>query len=115
MFDENEIIEFFNRIINATDLNASDIKTNVTKFYDYLVLTKMCDEETLIKLSKIVVCINEILKIKSTIGYIDIGNLLLESDKQKTFYKTRNDDKHYGHYTRSYVDRCSSGVQVRRC
>ena len=101
MFDEQEIIEFFNRIINATDLKDQEIKINVTKFYEYLVLTKMCDEESLEKLSKIVMCLNEILSIRKTIGYIDIGTLLQEPEEPKRLTKRPQKKKHYNHYESS--------------
>ena len=101
MFDEQEIIEFFNRIINAPNINNQEIKVNVTKFYEYLVLTKMCDEETLEKLSKIVICINEIITIKKTMGYIDIGTLLQEPETPKKLSKRPQSKKHYNHYESS--------------
>ena len=82
MFDEKEIIEFFNRIINAPNLKEEEIETNVTKFHQYLVLTKMCTEETLDKVAKIVQCIKELLKIKKTLGFIDIRTLLAEKPEQ---------------------------------
>ena len=117
MFDENEVIEFFNRIINAPDLNDSDLKINITKFYDYLTLTKMCDKNTLKKLSKIMFCIDEIITIKQNIGYIDIGILLLEPEKQKRLYKTPKNNRHYSHYeSNSSSSSCgSSSVSVSRC
>lgn len=98
MFDEQEIIEFFNRIINAPDTSNTEIKINITKFFEYLVLTKMCDEEALQKLSKIVTCINEILTIKKTMGYIDIGNLLQEPAEPKKLTRKPQNKKHYNHY-----------------
>lgn len=101
MFDEQEIIEFFNRIINATDLKDQEIKINVTKFYEYLALTKMCDEESLEKLSKIVTCLSEILSLKKTLGYIDIASLLLEPEEQKKLVKRPQNKKHYNHYESS--------------
>ena len=113
MFDEQEIIEFFNRIINTPNLKDQEIKINVTKFYEYLVLTKMCEEESLTKLSKIVACLNEILSIKKTMGYIDISTLLLEPEEQKKLVKRNK--KHYGHYESSSSSSCGSSSYSSSC
>lgn len=113
MFDEQEVIEFFNRIINAPNLNNQEIKLNVTKFYEYLALTKMCDEESLEKLSKIVACINEILTIKKTMGHIDINNLLVEPETPKKLTKKPKNQKHYGYYVSSSCG--SSSVSSSSC
>lgn len=115
MFDETEVIEFFNRIINAPDLSNQEIKTNVTKFYEYLVLTKMCDEESLTRLSKIVNCLNEIIVIKNQFGSIDVNNLLLEQDKTKKLVKKpkKQTTKHYNHYVDDdYVSGCAGRPNV---
>lgn len=101
MFDEQEIIEFFNRIINAPELKNQEIKINVTKFYEYLVLTKMCNDETLAKLSKITTCLNEIITIRNTIGYIDINTLLQEPEQPRKLAKKPQKNKHYIHYESS--------------
>lgn len=108
MFDEQEIIEFFNRIINAPNISNEEIQLNVTKFYEYLVLTKMCDEESLNKLSKIVTCLNELIKIKKTMGYIDISTLLQEPEKPKKLVKKPQNKKHYGHYETGGPSFCGS-------
>ena len=115
MFDEQEIIEFFNRIINTPNLKDQEIKINVTKFYEYLVLTKMCEEESLTKLSKIVACLNEILSIKKTMGYIDISTLLLEPEEQKKLVKRPQNKKHYGHYEASSSSSCGTSVSSSSC
>ena len=110
MFDETEIIEFFNRIINAPQLNEEEIETNVTKFYDYLELTQMCDEETLSKLYKIVRCIDSIITIKKTMGYIDVRSLLNAEPEQHMKLtkkpKKTTQTKHYNHYHSSSSSGC---------
>ncbi len=122
MFDVEEIIEFFNRIINTSNISDQEIKVNVIKFYEYLVLTKMCEGDSLKKLNKIVVCLNEILAIRKAIGYIDINTLLLEPEEQKRLIKQNK--KHYGHYesssstscgSSSYSSSCGSASYTRRC
>ena len=114
MFDETEIIEFFNRIINAPELKEEEIEANVAKFYDYLVLTHMCDEESLTKLHKLVTCLHEIITIKNTIGYIDV-NSLLQAEEEKPMKLTKKprkkpQPKHYNHY---HDDDYSSGCGGR--
>lgn len=101
MFDEVEIIEFINRIINSENIKEQDIKHNIMKFYEYLELTQMCDEETSEKLSSIIRCLNEILILKRNLGYIDINNLLLEPEEQKKLVKRPKKNKHYNHYESS--------------
>ncbi len=122
MFEEQEVIEFFNRIINAPNLEEQEIKQNITKFYEYLVLTKMCSGSSLKRLNKIVVCLNEILAIRRAIGYMDINTLLLEPEEQKRLLK--QNIKHYGHYESnrstacgctSYSNSCGSTSYTRRC
>ena len=108
MFDETEIIEFFNRIINTSDLEEQEIKQNVAKFYEYLELTQMCEESSLNKLSKIITCLNEILTIKKTVGYIDINTLLLEPEEQKKLVKKPLNRKHYNHYESGRSSSCGS-------
>ncbi len=128
MFDVEEIIEFFNRIINTSNISDQEIKVNVIKFYEYLVLTKMCDEESIKKLSKIVACLSEILAIKKAIGYIDINNLLIEPQEPKKLTKTPKKNRHYNHYesdgpsfcgssssSSSYSSSCGSASYTRRC
>lgn len=101
MFEKREIMEFINRIINAPDIEEKEVIENVTKFYEYLVLTKMCDDELLEKLSKIISCLPEILIIKNCLGYVDINILLLRSDSTKKLVKKPQNKKHYGHYETS--------------
>lgn len=76
MFNGGDVIEFFNRIINTPELGDEEVKENVSKFYNYLCLTKMCSEEALKQLYKIVNCISEIIVIRKEIGYFDVKTLL---------------------------------------
>jgi hypothetical protein len=82
MFDGGNIIEFFNRLINTPDLGDEEVSSNVCKFYNYLCLTKMCNEETLNKLYKIVNCISEILVIRKEVGYFDVRTLFYEQKEK---------------------------------
>ncbi len=133
MFEEQEIIEFFNRIINASNVSDQEIKTNVKIFYEYLVLTKMCNGNTQKKLSTMVNIINEIIVIKKAIGYIDLKTLLIEPEEPKKLVKKPKPQKHYNHYetggpsfcgsssssssgsSSSYSSSCGIGSYTRRC
>ena len=116
MFEEKEIIEFFNRIINSPSISEEEINNNVTKFYEYLILTKMCDDELIEKISKIIACLNEILKIKRTMGYIDVNVLIQKSSNQKRLVM-KPQNRHYNHYeSSSSSSSCGSSTRhTSRC
>ncbi|MBR3898473.1 MAG: hypothetical protein IKJ43_04265 [Bacilli bacterium] len=108
MFNEEEIIEFINRIINSPNIDDSEIKTNITKFYEYIVLTNMCDDETLKKVSTIIECLNEILALKKKIEYIDVNSLISKSNNPKNYQKIPN-NRHFCHYeSGGYSSSCGS-------
>jgi len=108
MFNEEEIIEFINRIINFPNIEDSEIKTNITKFYEYISLTNMCNEETLKKVSVIIDCLNEILKLKKKLEYVDISSLISKPNKEKELRKTPN-NRHFSHYeSGGYSSSCGS-------
>ena len=119
MFEKEEIMEFIDRIINTEKIDEKDVIQNVTKFYEYLVLTKMCDEDTLGKIYRIISCINEIMVIRKTMGYIDINSLLLPKEEQKKLVKKPKKNRHYDHYETSipisYSSSCGSSSYTSRC
>ncbi len=106
MFIEQDIIEFINRIINSNKSNNSEIKNNIIKFRDYLVLTQMTDQETIDKVDKIISCLDSLLHIKNSLGFIDISAIInAPTEKGKKLRKvpiTQREyaDKHYNHYER---------------
>lgn len=106
MFIETDIIEFINRIINSNKSNNSEIKNNIIKFRDYLVLTQMTDQETIDKVDKIISCLDSIINIKNSLGFIDISVIInAPTEKGKKLRKvpiTQREyaDKHYNHYER---------------
>jgi len=109
MFDYEEIIEFINRLINAPELEKEDIKKNVSKFIEYLEVTKMTDEKTISKLKKIISCLGELLTIKKAMGCVDIRSLLSEQPDtpMKLTKKPKNtSQKHYNHYSRGTSSGC---------
>ena len=106
MFIETDIIEFINRIINSNKSNNSEIKNNIIKFRDQLVLTQMTDQETIDKVDKIISCLDSIINIKNSLGFIDISVIInAPTEKGKKLRKvpiTQREyaDKHYNHYER---------------
>ena len=106
MFIETDIIEFINRIINSNKSNNSEIKNNIIKFRDYLVLTQMTDQETIDKVDKTISCLDSIINIKNSLGFIDISVIInAPTEKGKKLRKvpiTQREyaDKHYNHYER---------------
>lgn len=116
MFEKREVMEFINRIINASNISEEEIIQNVTNFYEYLVLTKMCDDDLLEKISKIISCLSEILIIKCCFGYVDVNVLLLKPDSEKKLVKKPQNKKHYGHYESSDSSSfCGTTRVVSRC
>ena len=142
MFQEAQIIEFLNKIINADESNKKEIKINVTKFYEYLILTKMCHYSTLERVKKIVDSIDSILIIKENFGYIDLYNIVKQakepptksvqspkkvSEEPKKLIKSPQIERHYVHYesygpsfcgsssSSSYSSSCGIGSYTRRC
>lgn len=107
-----DILEFFNRIINSDEISEEEIKTNIKKFYTYLELTKMCSDEELEKLSKIVICINEILVLKKTLGHVDV-NTLLDNNKQYKLTRKNTTNRHYNHIEEDYSSSCGGSSRTR--
>jgi hypothetical protein len=109
------IIEFFNRIINSNEVSNEEIKVNVKKFYSFLELSKMCDNETLAKLRKIIICIDEILVLKRNIGYVDIESLVNDNKQYNLSKKSTN--RHYRHYEEKYSSSCGGSTTryTNRC
>ena len=116
MFNEENIIEFINKIINQADVNAKyETQENIRKFRTYLDLTQMCDEETLDKIDKVLDCYDSLMNLKESFGYVDVSSLfskakeercskklekkMLNRQKQVQRTRTENEDKHYHHYS----------------
>lgn len=118
MFDQDNIIEFINKIINQVE-EVGDAEVNLRKFRDYLELTEMCDNETLAKVDKVLDCYDSIINLKRTFGSVDVSSLFKESvNAGKKLVKRRvtkpvqpkdeYEDKHYRHYSSSYHEPVSS-------
>ena len=128
MFNENDIIEFINKIINSTNTDEGT-RGNLGQFRAYLELTKMCDNDTLAKVDKVLECFDSLADLKNKLGYVDVTTLFLKPKNEKTFSKRKTqpmpqprprpkprpqprddyEDKHYRHYSSSYPEYWSSG------
>lgn len=118
MFDQDNIIEFINKIINQVE-EVGDAEANLRKFRDYLELTEMCDNETLARVDKVLDCYDSIINLKRTFGSVDVSSLFKDAVnagkrlvKKKVTKpvqaKDEYEDKHYRHYSSSYHEPVSS-------
>ena len=105
MFVETDVVEFINRIINVPKTNNSEVKKNIIKFRDYLVLTKMTDQETIDKVDKIIACLDSIITVKNTLGFVDISALInapvteeIKKLRKVPITQSQYSNKHYHHY-----------------
>lgn len=116
MFLQVDVIEFINKIINQSNVKDKEsVKTNITKFREYLILTQMADETTLAEIDIILDCLNELMVLKNKLGDVDVMMIFQgreESvDKPRSLKKTRQslyDEKHYRHYERDTSSSCGS-------
>ena len=114
MFVEPDVIEFINRIVNAEG-EKKEVRTNIIKFRDYLVLTKMTDNETIKKVDKVIQCLDSLLSIKAAIGVVDVETIINapntergKSLKKVPITQARYADKHYNHYESSSSSSCGT-------
>lgn len=116
MFEQMNIIEFINKLINQVDSEEKEeIEENLRKFRTYLELTQMCDEDTLVKVDKVLDCYDSLVDIKNNFGFVDVSSLFLNEKAEggkklakKKMVEPRRvpkddyEDKHYRHYSSSY-------------
>lgn len=89
MFKYEDILEFLTRIIknsNANNIEAS--KESIEKFKEYLMLTTMCDENTLNAITNVASCFEELVNIYEKTGICDLTPLF--NPKEKKGKKQRN-------------------------
>lgn len=115
MFDQNNIIEFINKLVNQVDsCENEEVEANLRKFRAYLELTQMCDGETLAKVDKVLECYDSLVNIKASFGFVDVSSLFAKEKEtegkklvkkrpaRKVQPKDEYEDKHYRHYSSSY-------------
>lgn len=133
MFSEKELNEFVNRMFdNAAKNNNETAKEGLQTFRNYLETTKMCSQEYLKKLDKIIECSSELLALKAKVGSIDVTSIIKtepektprQKPKQKSLgsYPTSlcmnstPSSSHCGNSTPSYSSSCSGGSSyTNRC
>ncbi len=120
MFNQENIIEFINKIINQVDGDENEeVEANLRKFRAYLELTEMCDNETLSRVDKVLDCYDSLMNLKRSFGFVDVSALFKEKENAaKKLVKKRvtkpvqpkdeYEDKHYRHYSSSYHEPVSS-------
>ena len=77
MFLEKNVIEFINKIINESKEEENELKSNLEKFKEYLILTKMSDKKIVEWVNIVNNCLPEIIALKKKIKKnIDIISLI---------------------------------------
>lgn len=118
MFNQDNIIEFINKLINQIGNEENEeVKNNLRKFRVYLELTQMCDNETLVKIDKVLDCYDSLMNIKCSFGFVDVSSLFMQEKKEAVnkLVKKRTpkpvqrleeetEKKHYSHYSSSYSE-----------
>lgn len=116
MFNEENIIEFINKLINQVGNEENEeVENNLRKFRAYLELTQMCDSETLAKVDKVLDCYESLMNIKNSFGFVDVSSLFVKEKKEETKKLVKKkaprkvaiprdtyEEKHYRHYSSSY-------------
>lgn len=130
MFNETNIIEFINKIINESNEDEKELKNNIEKFKEYLILTKMSNLRITEWLNQVIICLPEILVLKKKLNNINVSSLIdineikvseeniSKEDRKiltKKFNEKINIEKHYHHYeTSSTSSNCGGGSTTRR-
>ncbi len=116
MFDKDSILEFIIRIIDkATETNKKDIINNLIQFKEYLILTKMVDNDTLKEIEKIIYCANELINLKLKMGLTvdDMTKIINRNSEKEVKLKPVNLNRHYEHYGNSFSSSCGGSTSYR--
>lgn len=129
MFNETNIIEFINKIINESNEDEKELKNNIEKFKEYLILTKMSNLRITEWINQVIICLPELFALKKKIKNVDISSLIdineikvseeniSKEDRKKLTKKLNgkiNIEKHYHHYeTSSTSSYCGGGSTTR--
>lgn len=126
MFENDNVVEFVNKIINSSQEDDKEIGVNLEKFKEYLKLTKMGDDDIINWMDRVIACLPEIIALKKKIKTINIisiveleNNNKLKKESKKTLTKKHDDNvnvvKHYHHYeTVNTSSNCGGGSTTRR-
>lgn len=126
MFENDNVVEFVNKIINNSQEEDKEIGVNLEKFKEYLKLTKMGDDDITCWLDRVIACLPEIMALKKKIKTINIisivelkNNNKLKKESKKTLTKKHDENinvvKHYHHYeTVNTSSNCGGGSTTRR-
>lgn len=125
MFDNENVIEFVNKIVNESKEDEKELANNIKKFKEYLELTKMGDDKVIEWLNRVITCLPELISLKNKLKNIDASTLvdfntiIVNSKNVKKLTKKSNeklnDEKHYHHYTRSTSYNCGGGSTSSSC
>ena len=125
MFKKEDILEFLTRIIkNSNGNNIKTSKESIEKFKEYLMLTTMCDENTLNAITNVTNCFEELVNIYIKTGICDLTPIFNPKEKnaeitpeetsvlvKKRAFDKPYQEKHYDRYiptNRNYTSTCQS-------
>lgn len=95
MFKNEDILEFLTRIIkNSNDNNSETSKESIEKFKEYLMLTTMCDEDTLNAITNVASCFEELVNIYEKTGICDLTPIFNQKEKREK--ETKNNVENEG-------------------
>lgn len=95
MLDEEQVLEFLNMIINTPGISKEEIKKGISFFRNSFILNNMCDADFQNKMSRILSCLDAIIMIKETFGYVNLPALLLEPEMHKQKIKSNRNRQRY--------------------
>ena len=110
MMIDNDVVEFFNKIIKKSK-SKEELISNLKTYRDYLVLTEIYDEETLAFTEKILKESDKIFAIKDSFGTFDISGIIDNENKEAKKNKQKVKERHYKHYVKdepNYSGSCNS-------
>ena len=132
MFSEKELNEFVNRMFENASTNNSDVKDGLQTFRKYLETTKMCSNEYLKKLDKIIECSSELIALRAKLCTLDVTSIIKTAPEKTPRQKPRQkslgtylssscmnsspSSSRCGSSSPSYSDSCSGGSSyTNRC
>lgn len=109
MMIDNDVVEFFNKIIKKSK-SKEELISNLKTYRDYLVLTEIYDEETLAFSEKILKEADKIYAIKDSFKTFDINGIIDKEQEKTNENKSKVKQKHYNHYVREESNSCGPSV-----
>ena len=110
---DNDVVEFFNKIIKKSK-SKEELISNLKTYRDYLILTEIYDEETLGFSEKLLKEADKIFTMKDSFGTFDITGIINNEQKETKKTTPKVKQKHYNHYVKeesNYSGGCNSSFE----